>query len=208
MVLLNKLSKAVLTSAVAFLTLSALGTDPAQAALFKFSFTAEEVNGYFIYDDSAQGTELSPKTTAYYGAVREYKVDLGEKGVFEGTNAANIVFLPRAEDGLLVPETDDFLLQESAVEREPQSPYAFVTYFRYPKGTFSESTGLRTTVPSIAQAEIFPFVDFPNSLGEAAFKGNVQTRIERVPEPALISALLGISAWFILRRSRYKSLSV
>ncbi|MUG91040.1 PEP-CTERM sorting domain-containing protein [Scytonema sp. UIC 10036] len=203
MVLLNKLSSLALTSTLTFLALAASSVNSAEAALFKFSFTSEEANGYFIYDDSIQGTVLSPNSTAYYGAVREYQINSGN-GVFEGTNAAAIVFLPRQEDGILAPETDDFLLQESAVEREPQSEFALVSYFHYPKGTFSGSTEIRTSVPSTAQAEIFPNVDFPNTLGEVVFRGNVQTRIERVPEPALIFALLGVSVWFLVSRRQCK----
>ncbi|MUG91039.1 PEP-CTERM sorting domain-containing protein [Scytonema sp. UIC 10036] len=206
---LNKLSIAAVNSAATLLALVAFSTNSAQAALFKFSFTSEEANGYFIYDDSIPGdSPLSPNSTAYNGAVREYKIDVKEKGVFEGTNATTIIFLPRREDGIEAPETDDFLLEERAVDREPQSPYALVVYFHYPKGTFGESTNIPTAIPDIAFAEIFPNVDFPNTIGEAAYRGNVQTRIERVPEPALISALLGIGAWFTLRRSRYKSLPV
>ncbi|NJM69502.1 MAG: hypothetical protein HC862_04355 [Scytonema sp. RU_4_4] len=203
MTLLKKLSIAAASSAAAFLALASFATDAAQAALFKYSFSSEEANGYFIYDDSAQGTEDSSISTIYYDAVKEYKVDLGDGEVYEGTTGNAVVFLVRqGQDGITAPETDDFLLEVRASQREPESQYSFVTYFHYPKGTFEESRELPTSVPSTATVDVYPNVDFPTTLGETAFSGTVQTRIEKIPEPALIFGLLQVSAWLILCRRR------
>jgi hypothetical protein len=196
--LLNKLSLSAISSAAALLVSVTLNIDTAQAALFKFSFEGEGVSGYFTYDDTAIGTPNSPNSTSYYDGGYDYKFDLGEKGVFQGTIGNPIVFLPRAEDGVPYPETDDFLWEVRAVQR--QSEFALVNYFHYPKGTFGGSTAIRTTVPSTAILDVYPNVDFPNTRGDLLYSGTVQTRIERVPEPALLPALLGVGAWFIFRR--------
>ncbi|MEH2284366.1 MAG: PEP-CTERM sorting domain-containing protein [Nostoc sp.] len=200
MALLNKLSLAAISSAAALLVSVTLNIDTAQAALFKFSFEGEGVNGYFTYDDTAIGTPNSPNSTSYYDGGYDYKFDLGEKGVFQGTVGNPIVFLPRTEDGVPYPETDDFLWEVRAVQRQPASEFAFVNYFHYPKGTFGGSTAIRTTVPSTATLDVYPNLDFPKTRGNLLYSGTVQTRIERVPEPALLPALLGVGAWFIFRR--------
>ncbi|NMG09905.1 PEP-CTERM sorting domain-containing protein [Brasilonema sp. UFV-L1] len=209
MALLQKLSLAAVTSAAAFLTLGTFGVDSAQAALFKYSFEGEGVNGYVVYDDSTEGTQDSPTSTIYYDAVREYKIDLGDQGVFQGTTANAVVFLVRQGSGITAPETDDFLLEVRASQREPQSEYALLSYFSYPIGTFGGSRELPTTVPSTATINIYPNVNFPNSIGNRLFTGTIRTQIEKVPEPASVSALLGVGAWLIFRRrQRRQTLSV
>jgi hypothetical protein len=206
----NKLSKTALSSTGVFLALAAFVTAPAQAALFKFSFTSEEANGYFIYDTSTPPDPyyLPRKgTDVYPDAAKEYNIDLGDRGVFEGTTGDPIIFLVRPDTGALnieSPEIDRFILEVRSFDRQPPSPYTFLANFVYPKGTFGDSTELPTTVPSTALAEIYANVDFPNTLGEAAFVGNVQTRIERVPEPASVYALLGVGAWLLLHRQLRK----
>ncbi|WP_335230205.1 PEP-CTERM sorting domain-containing protein [Nostoc sp.] len=205
MALLNQLSLPAISSVVALVMSATLNIDTAQAALYKFSFEGEGVNGYFTYDDTTIGFANSPNATGYFEGGYDYKFDLGEKGVFQGTIGNPIVFLPRREDGITAPETDDFLWEVLASQREPASPFAFVNYFHYPKGSFGGSTAIRTTVPSTAILDVYPNVDFPNSIGNLLYTGTVQTRIEKVPEPALLPALLGVGAWFIFRR-RHRSL--
>ncbi|MBE8969235.1 PEP-CTERM sorting domain-containing protein [Nostocales cyanobacterium LEGE 12452] len=200
MALLNKLSLPAISSAVALLVSVTLNIDTAQAALYKFIFEGEGVNGYFTYDDTTIGFANSPNATGYFEGGGDYKFDLGEKGVFQGTIGNPIVFLPRLEDGITAPETDDFLWEVLASQREPASPFALVNYFHYPKGSFEGSTAIRTTVPSTAILDIYPNVDFPNSIGNLLYTGTVQTRIEKVPEPALVPALLVVGAGFIFRR--------
>ncbi|MCF2146193.1 PEP-CTERM sorting domain-containing protein [Desmonostoc muscorum LEGE 12446] len=200
MALLNKLSLPAISSAAALLMSVTLNIDNAQAALYRFSFEGEGVNGYFTYNDTTIGFADSPNATGYFEAGYDYKFDLGEKGVFEGTIGNPIVFLPRLEDGVTAPETDDFLWEVLPFQRQPASELAFVSYFHYPKGSFEGSTAIRTTVPSTAILDVYPNVDFPNSIGNLLYTGTVQTRIEKIPEPALLPALLGVGAWFIFRR--------
>ncbi|MEH2078854.1 MAG: PEP-CTERM sorting domain-containing protein [Nostoc sp.] len=200
MALLNQLSLPAISSVVALVVSVTLSIDTAQAALYKFTFEGEGVNGYFTYDDTTIGFADSPNATGYFEGGYDYKFDLGEKGVFQGTIGNPIVFLPRLEDGITAPETDDFLWEVLASQREPASPFALVNYFHYPKGSFEGSTAIRTTVPSTAILDVYPNVDFPNSIGNLLYTGTVQTRIEKVPEPALLPALLGVGAWFMFRR--------
>ncbi|MEA5602794.1 hypothetical protein [Nostoc sp. UHCC 0252] len=203
MALLDKFSLPVISSAAAFLVSIILNIDTAQAALYRFSFEGEGVNGYFTYDDTAIGTPDSPKSTLYFEGGYDYKFDFGEKGVFQGTVGNPIVFLPRQEDGLTSPDTDDFIWEVRANQRQPASEFALLNYFHYPKGTFGESTAIRTTVPSTAILDVYPNADFPNSIGNLLYTGTVQTRIERVFEPGLLPALLGVGAYFIFcRRQR------
>jgi hypothetical protein len=202
---LNKLSLTAISSSTAALLMSVtLSIEPAQAALYKFSFEGEGVNGYFTYDDTAIGTSDSPNSSVYnlyFEGGYDYKFDLGEKGVFQGTIGNPIVFLPRQEDGIITaPETDDFLWEVRASQREPESSFAFVSYFHYPKGSFNGSSAIRTTVPSTAILDVYPNVDFPNSIGNLLYTGTVQTRIERVFEPGFLPGLLGVGAYFIFRR--------
>jgi hypothetical protein len=201
MALLKKLSIAAVTSAATFLTLAGFSSDTAQAALLKYSFEGNSASGYFIYDDSTQGTQDSPISTIYFDAVRDYRIDLGNKGVYQGKTANALVFLVRQGNGITAPETDDFVLEVRAIQRESQ--FALLNYFHYPKGTFGESQSLPLTVPSTATVDIYPNVDFPNSIGDKAFTGTVQTRIEKVPESASVYALLAIGAvgtWIVYRR--------
>ncbi|MBD2500525.1 PEP-CTERM sorting domain-containing protein [Anabaena azotica] len=204
--LLTKVSLSAICSATALFVGVTSHINTAQAALYKFSFEGEGVNGYFTYDSNAVGTPVSSNSTAYYGGGYDYKFDLGEFGVFEGSVGNPIVFLPRREDGIRAPETDDFEWEVRAVQRQPASQYTFVAYFHYPKGSFGGSTAIRTTVPTTAVLDVYPNVDFPNSIGNLLYSGTVQTRIEKVPEPTLLPALLGVGAWFLLRRQRQRYL--
>ncbi|MEH2024986.1 PEP-CTERM sorting domain-containing protein [Nostoc sp.] len=201
MALLNKFSIASAISVAAFLGLGTVGINPAQAALFKFTFEGEGANGYFIYDDSTvSNTTSTPNLGEYYGAVKDYKVDLGEKGVFQGSVADTLVFLNRVGSGLPDPEQDEFILFVKESDRVPKSEFSISTRFIYPKNALG-SYDLVTTVPGTAELKAFPFVDFINrNFGDSVFEGTVQTRIEKVPEPALLPALLGVGAWFIFRR--------
>ena len=190
--------------AISFAVLLVQGTvnaAPAQAAMYKFTFNGEGVDGYMIYDDSAKGEKKSPYMTQYYGGGRDYKIDLGEKGVFDGTVSNAVVFLARKEDKTLskikaehdkaygkeekrqdFEPKDLFLLQIRSFERQPKSKYSLVSYFKYPIETFHGSTELPTSFPSTAEVEIFPKVNFPRTLGEALFKGQVQTKLEKISD--------------------------
>ena len=90
--------------AISFAVLLVQGTvnaAPAQAAMYKFTFNGEGVDGYMIYDDSAKGEKKSPYMTQYYGGGRDYKINLGDKGVFDGTVSNAVVMLARKEDKTL-----------------------------------------------------------------------------------------------------------
>lgn len=190
--------------AISFAVLLVQGTvniTSAQAAMYKFTFNGEGVDGYMIYDDSAKGETKSPYMTQYYGGGRDYKIDLGEKGVFEGTVSNAVVMLARKEDKTLAKikaehdkaygkeekrqdfePKDLFLLQVRSFERQPKSKYSLVSYFKYPVETFHGSTELPTSFPNSAEVEIFPEVNFPRTLGEALFKGQVKTNIEKISD--------------------------
>ncbi|MEC4818811.1 MAG: hypothetical protein SAK29_36885 [Scytonema sp. PMC 1069.18] len=198
MALLNRLLKVTLNSAVVCLTLTAIKTDPVQAALFKFNFISEEANGYFVYDTSVSAFSDRPGLAAYLDAVVEYKIDLGERGLFQGSVGTPIVFLLREEYTPELPESDGLELEVRGSDREPQSEFTFLSYFYYPKSSFGESIALPNTVPNTARLEVYPNVNFPITRGESAFIGTVQTKIEKIPESVSVFALLGVSAWFTL----------
>ncbi|NMG09906.1 PEP-CTERM sorting domain-containing protein [Brasilonema sp. UFV-L1] len=202
MALLKKLSMAVVTGAAAFLAVGTVSTSPAQAALFKYSFEGEGANGYIIYDDAVTGLSENRNVEAYVDNVVDYKIDLGDKGVYQGTKGTSIVFLPRNEDGIPAPEADEFELEVRGPDRQPTSEYTLVSYFVYPKGTFGGSTDLPTSVPSTATLQVYPYLDFPNTIGELVFEGTVYTRLEKIPEPGTVFALLGVSTLFFFRRQR------
>ncbi|WP_017317774.1 PEP-CTERM sorting domain-containing protein [Mastigocladopsis repens] len=205
MALLHKLSMAAVTSAAAFLALGSFGTDPAQAALFKYSFEGEGVNGYFIYETETTPDpqyDSTPNSDLYPGAVVEYKVDLGEKGVFQGsTGDANVFFARSDLDSNIPPEneSDIFELEIKGSDREPESEYTFLADFYYPKDSLGGSTELPTSVPSTARVDVRPNA-LATDRGASLFDGTVQTRVEKVPESTSSVALLGVGAWFILRR--------
>lgn len=196
-------------SAATFLAVGTTAIASAEAALFKFSFESDEVNGYIIYDDSAEGFSQTPGETAAYIGAAEYRIDLGDKGVIEGKNGTPIIYLVRttAENPSLPVspenESDVLLLEVRGEDREPESEYTLLADFYFPKGSFGDSTALPTSVPSSATAEIYPNVLFPDR-GEAAYIGIVQTRIEKVPEPLSVSALLGVGACFLIRSRRQR----
>ncbi len=209
MALLQKLSLTAFTSAAAFLLLGSFSNNSAQAALFQYNFSGEGANGYFIYEtetapDPAYTSTLN--SNLYPGAVREYKVDLGDKGVFQGTTGAANVFFARTDLDPNIPreaESDIFELEIKGPERQPQSQYTFLADFYYPKDALGGSTKLPTSVPSTAIIDVKP-----NALAtdrrETLFRGTVQTRIEKVPESASLFALLGVGAWFILRHYQHR----
>lgn len=60
------------------------------------------------------------------------------------------------------------------------SPYHLVVRFKYPEGTFSGSTAQPTQLPSKASVLVFPQYDFPKTMGELGFEGEVQTTIEKM----------------------------
>ena len=197
----KRLFVVVAISFVVFLAQGTVNTAPAQAAMYKFTFNGEGIDGYMIYDDSAKGETKSPYMTQYYGGGRDYKIDLDDKGVFQGTVSNAVVFLARQEDKTLskikaehdktygkdkkrnvLEPKDLFLLQVRSFERQPKSKYSLVSYFKYPIETFHGSTELPTSFPSSAEVEIFPKVNFPRTLGEPVFKGQVQTKIEKISD--------------------------
>ena len=190
----------VITMAI-FLSQGVFNIADARADMYKFSFSGDGVNGYMIYDSSAKGEKKSPYMTQYYGGGRDYKIDLDEKGVFKGTVSNAVVFLARQKDQTLqkikkehdqaygkdekrdvLEPKDLFLLQVRNFERQPKSKYSLVSYFKYPVETFHSSTELPTNIPSNAEVEIFPKVRFPITLGEPIFKGQVQTKIEKIAD--------------------------
>lgn len=202
MAVLNKLSIAAASTA-AFLTLGTFSIDSAQAALFKFNFESEDVNGYFVYDTSVPASRDVPIVAEYVGAITEYKLDLGEKGLYEGTLGNPIVFLVRQGDGgITAPETDDFILEATAEQRGTE--FALVTYFSYPKDTFGRSLALPTTIPDTATIKVYPYVNFPDSIGELVLTGTVKTEIEKIPESGSSAAFLGVAGWLMLRRRQHQ----
>jgi hypothetical protein len=197
----KKISVVLVIAIALFLFQGTITTSSAQAATYKFTFSGEEANGYFIYDTAAKGESKSPYMTQYYGGGRDYKVDLGDKGLFQGTVSNAIVFLPREEDKVLAKiraqhdkqygiddehnvllPADLFLLQVRSFERQPKSNYSLVSYFKYPQEAFNGSTKLPTNVPLNAEIEVFPKVDFPKTLGNAIVKSPVQTKIEKISD--------------------------
>lgn len=196
MTLLNKMSMAAATSAAAFLAMGTVGTTPAQAALYKFSFTADEAAGYFIFDNSVPNTGSGPSIGEYDGAVREYTIDLGANGFFQGSSAGTVVYLRNiAARGPNTPPTDDFILTTGG-ENPYEKPF-LSAIFSYPVGSLGSIAQPTAVPPSTQPSGIFPEVDLnARTLGEAAFSGTFQTRIEAVPEPS--SAVFGVGAWFIL----------
>ncbi|MBG1243293.1 hypothetical protein [Nostoc sp. NZL] len=197
----RKISVVFAIAIAVFLFQGTISKSAAQAATYKFTFTGEEANGYFIYDTAAKGETKSPYMTQYYGGGRDYKVDLGDKGLFQGTVSNAIVFLPREEDKVLAKiraqhdkqygiddehnvllPADLFLLQVRSFERQPKSNYSLVSYFKYPQEAFNGSTKLPTYVPLNAEIEVFPKVDFPKTLGKAIVKAPVQTKIEKISD--------------------------
>ncbi len=187
-----------------FLFQGAINTSPAEAAIYKFKFTGEEVNGYFIYNDTTEPNKnapfKSPFLTAYYGGVTDFKVDVGEKGNFAGQKSNIIVFLPRMkQDDLLtklknqhdekygddtydVTSPADFILLQVYSYERTDSPYTFVSYFKYPEGAFNGSVKTPKKVPDTAEIAIFPNVDFPKTLGEPLLISQVKTEIEKVSD--------------------------
>ncbi|MBD2565253.1 MULTISPECIES: hypothetical protein [Nostoc] len=197
----RKISVVFAIAIAVFLFQGTISKSAAQAATYKFTFTGEEANGYFIYDTAAKGETKSPYMTQYYGGGRDYKVDLGDKGLFQGTVSNAIVFLPREEDKVLAKiraqhdkqygiddehnvllPADLFLLQVRSFERQPKSNYSLVSYFKYPQEAFNGSTKLPKDVPLNAEIEVFPKVDFPKTLGKAIVKAPVQTKIEKISD--------------------------
>ena len=216
MALLNKFSMTSAISVAACLVLGMAGINPAEAALFKFTFEGEGANGYFIYDDSANKIEpLGPNfpLAEYDGSVEKYFVNAGDilaqgtKGSQQDIHdeARNIVYLGRAGNLGYDGAIDDFILYVPPAARGQQ--YGLSIRFSYPEGTFSDSVVLQTSLPDTARLRVYPYWDFPNTTGDYTFEGTVKTKIEQIPEPASVSALLGVGAWFIFRRQRRQLLS-
>jgi hypothetical protein len=206
MFLSNKYSITTVASIATFVV--GINSVPAEAAQFKYIFEGDGVSGYFIYDDSVPNTPTTtPNLGEYFGGVTEYKIDLGEKAIYQGSKADNIVFLNRVESGLSDLEQDEFILFVRNSDREPQSEYSISTRFIYPKDTLG-ATNLPITVPTTAELKVFPFVDFiGQNFGSSVYEGTVKTRIEKVPEPDALVALLALGATFALHcyQSRQKS---
>ncbi|NJM69505.1 MAG: PEP-CTERM sorting domain-containing protein [Scytonema sp. RU_4_4] len=206
MTLLKKLSMAAVTTATAFLALGTFVTDAAQAALFKYSFSSEGANGYFVYDtDTAPNPQYAetPNSDVYNGAVVDYKVDLGDYGVYEGNTGDAIVYLLRSEVNPDIPPEYDSDVFEFLIPSS-EAGQSIIVDFYYEKGAFGESTELLTSVPSSgALIDVKPFstdATDRDARGESVYQGNATTRIEKIPEPTSSVALLGAGALFILRR--------
>lgn len=216
MALLNKFFINSAISVAAILALGTVGMQAAQAALFKFTFEGEGAKGEFIFDDSTPRIEpLGPDfpLAEYDGSVVSYSINVGDI-VAQGTRgsqqdihdeARNIVYLGRAGNLGYDGDVDDFILYVPPAARGEQ--YGLSIRFSYPEGSFSNSVDIRTSVPNTARLRVYPYWDFPNTTGDYTFEGTVTTRIEKVPEPASVSALLGVGAWFIFRRQRRQLLS-
>ncbi|MEH2160734.1 MAG: PEP-CTERM sorting domain-containing protein [Nostoc sp.] len=213
---LNKFSLPAISSTTALLLSVTLNINIAEAALFKFTFEGEGANGYFIYDDSAKKLEPLGSNfplAEYDGSVENYSLNAG--GIIaQGTKgsqqdihdeARNIVYLGRAGNLGYDDTIDDFILYVPPAASGRQ--YGLSIRFTYPEGTFSDSVAIRTSVPDTARLRVYPYWDFPNTTGDYTFQGTVKTKIEQIPEPASVSALLGVSAWFIFRRQRRQLLS-
>ncbi|MEC4818810.1 MAG: hypothetical protein SAK29_36880 [Scytonema sp. PMC 1069.18] len=203
MVLFNKYSVATVASITTIVM--GISTTPAEAAQFRYIFEGEGASGYFIYDDSTPNTPTNtPNLGEYFGAVTEYKIDLGQKAIYQGSKADNIVFLNRDGSGVPDPEQDEFILFVRNSDRKPESEYSISTRFIYPKDTLG-STDIPSIVPSIAELKVFPFVDFiGQNFGSSVFEGTVKTKIEKIPEPALLIGLLAFGANCIFRRQYHK----
>ncbi|NMG09908.1 PEP-CTERM sorting domain-containing protein [Brasilonema sp. UFV-L1] len=221
MALLKKLSMAAATSVAAFLSLGTLGSNPAQAALFKYSFEGEGASGYFIYDTDTVGYQ--PLNTDYLrdydGSVTEYSVTFqGDTGEITETGkrgtqsqisdeARTVVFISRPGNiGYDGNNEDDFIFYIPKALRDGQ--YGLSVRFSYPEGTFpsGDANTQPTSFPSTVRARAYPYWDFPNSTGDAAFDGTVSVRVEKIPEPASSLAFLVVGgALFILYRRQRKS---
>lgn len=213
MALLNKLLVAATASAAALFTLVTMGTAPAQAALFKFSFEGDGANGYFIYDDTVQANDppratIDPASSIgeYDDSIKDYYLNLGGDNVYQGDIADSIVYLRRGPDALTPAEqadpVDDFIffIPADSDPNDQISGNSLSLIFMYPEGSFGSSIEQLESVPNTATALLYPNVDFGTGLGSREYEGTVRTRIEKVPEPASLSALLGVGAWFVLRR--------
>ncbi|MUG91041.1 PEP-CTERM sorting domain-containing protein [Scytonema sp. UIC 10036] len=212
MAFLKKFSLTAVSSLATFLALSNVSINPAEAALFKFSFEGDGANGYFIFDDSAQKIEPigSGYLGEYDGSVQEYAVNFygqiveqGFKGLQKDIHdeARTIVYLARPENiGFDGSSLDDFILYVPPASRGQQ--YGLSLRFSYPEGTFSNSIDQPKTLPNTARVRAYPYWDFPNTTGNYTFDGIVRTRLEKIPEPASVVGLLVLSVGFIFHRCR------
>ncbi len=212
----KKLSLVAFISIAIFLVQGAVNVAPAQASPYKFSFTSDRANGYFIFDDSVPQTPhpIRPDLpiTQYFGSVLDYVVDIEgnqEHIIEQGSpdpelpldkNPKTVVYLMNRdiveftyedpnksaeierEITPLVPQDsagwDEFALFVPAPVRK--SPATLVVRFRYPEGSFSDSTAQPTKVPSKASILVFPEYKFPKTMGDLEFEGKVQTTIEKM----------------------------
>jgi len=76
----KKLSLVALISIGIFLVQGAVNIEPARATPYKFSFTSDRANGYFIFDDSVKKKDqfLRPDLPIkeYPGSILDYAVDI------------------------------------------------------------------------------------------------------------------------------------
>ncbi len=169
---------------------------PAHAALHKFNFNGDKVNGYFIFDDSIKGgAPIRPDMLSeYYASVPEYNLNIEDEISEHGfqspertthDEARTIVSLLRPE---LVkaspnlssdsPQDDEFILFVPKVARK--SKYALSVRFRYPQNTFNNSVAQPKNVPNQALISVHPYWNFPITMGPVKFEETVQTEIEDV----------------------------
>ncbi|MDJ0736253.1 MAG: hypothetical protein QNJ47_19685 [Nostocaceae cyanobacterium] len=169
---------------------------PAHAALHKFNFHGDKVNGYFIFDDSIRGgAPIRPDMLREYdNSVVKYAVNIEDKISEHGSQtpkrknhdeARTIVTLLRPE---LVkaspnlpkdsPQDDEFILFLPKVAR--QSKYALSVRFRYPANTFQNSVAQPKNVPNQALMSVHPYWDFPRTMGPVKFEKPVETAIEDI----------------------------
>ncbi|MGH8001865.1 MAG: PEP-CTERM sorting domain-containing protein [Brasilonema sp.] len=203
MTLLKKLSLAA-ASVAAFLALGSFGIDAAQAALYKYSFSGEDANGYFIYDTDTEADSQyeSISNRAFYpNAVKEYKVDLGSLGLYQGTTADANIYLLSSDINPEIPAEYDSDVFSLVVQSSDSN--AFWADFYFQEGSFGQSVELPTSVPSAGYIDIKPNVtggETREDRGESLLRSSVTAKIEKIPEPTSSVALLGAGAWFILRR--------
>ncbi|MGH8001864.1 MAG: hypothetical protein ACREPR_21155 [Brasilonema sp.] len=195
---LKKLSLAA-ASALTFLALGSFGINPAQAALFKLSFSGD-ANGYVIYDTDTEAyseeAQDLPSIQLYPEAVKEYKIDLGEYGVYQGTTANANIYFSRSGVDTSIPtsyEADVFGLE---VLGSSQEESALLVDFYYQKDAFGGSFDLPTSVPSNGLIDVRTAI--AGTYNESLFRGSVITKTQKIPESTSLSALLAVGAGFIL----------
>jgi len=130
----------------------------------------------------------------------------GQKGLqSDPTNEArNIVYLSRPESlGYEGNNEDDFIFFIPKAARGQK--YGLSVRFSYPEGTLSPVGDLPTSLPNTARVRAYPYWDFPNTTGYYTFEGTVTTKLERIPEPKSLLALLTVGGVMLIFYRRQRS---